>query len=240
VPDWRQFVAGQLAQWPPESPERQEIIEELASHLEETYEHLRHRGASHSQALQGALAQVENWKKLRREILTARTKEHLVNLRTSRLWIPCVVTLGLSVLTLVGFALLRINPGPFGSQSSQDIWWSHLQHGSIRGLAVLNEYTAWLIALPFIGALGAFLSSRAGGRLAEVLVSGAFPALAWLAIVSVVLAFAASLGPGRNTVMQLIDPPGIITLMVLVPAACLLLGVAIYRAAARVRPKSVA
>src|SRR5215470_12457698 len=60
VPDWRQFVAGQLAQWPPESPERQEIIEELASHLEETYEHLRHRGASHSQALQGALAQVEN------------------------------------------------------------------------------------------------------------------------------------------------------------------------------------
>jgi hypothetical protein len=239
MPDWRQFVRERLAQLQAETQEREEVIEELASHLEDTSDQLRNNGASPEQAMRGAISQVESWKKLQEEIQIARSREDIVNARTSRLWIPGIVTLGLSVLTLVGFALLRLNPGPFGSRSHQDIWWSHLQHGQIAKLAVINEYTVWLMALPFIGALGAYLSTRAGGGLAEVVTSGAFPALAWLVIVGIVLSFAATLGQSLD-MNALVDPLGVLTLMVLVPAACLLLGVAVYRAAARARIKSVA
>lgn len=247
MPDWRQFVRERMAQLQAETQEREEVIEELASHLEQTYDRLRNNGAAPEQAMQGAISEVESWKKLQEEIQIARTREDAVNARTSRLWIPSIVTLGLSVLTLVGFALLRLNPGPFAS-SHHDIWWSYLQHGHIAQFAVLNEYTVWLMVLPFIGALGAYLSSRAGGRTAAVVISAIFPALAWLAIVVIVLSFAATLGYGivgppvaaDERMIRPIGPTGVIVLLVLIPAASLLLGAGVYRAAARPRMKSIA
>jgi hypothetical protein len=39
-------------------------------------------------------------------------------------------------------------------------------------------YTPWLAGLPFFGALGAYISSRAGGSRATVLFVSVFPALA--------------------------------------------------------------
>jgi len=46
---------------------------------------------------------------------------------------------------------------------------------------VLVVYVSWLITLPFIGALGAYLSSRAGGRPRAVLASVIFPILPYFA-----------------------------------------------------------
>jgi hypothetical protein len=239
MPDWEKLVSRRLAQLALDDRERREVIAELAGHLEETYEASRQRGASHDEATRGALLQVDNWNRLQQEIYVARRKENVMNARTSRLWIPSLVTLAASVITLVGFAFLGLKPAPLGSPG-QGIWWSHLIGGITSGPYMVNEYTVWLMALPLIGALGAGLSSRAGGTLRDIVISGAFPALTWLTILFVVQSFAASLGRGLEAETAPVNVARLVILLVLIPGACLLLGVLVYHAAARRWAKSAA
>ena len=236
MPDWQQLVSHRLAALALDEREKQEVIAELADHLQETYEAVRRAGLSESDAVGRALLQVNNWDHLQRRISEA--KEYPMNARTSRLWLPSFVTLALSVVTLVGFAFLGLQPGPFGSRPGREVWWGHLISGNTGGLAFVNEYTVWLMALPFLGALGAYLSGRAGGRRRDILISGVFPALAWFAIVLVVFSFAASLGHGVTTLIAPVGPVGLLALLVLIPGACLLLGVLAYSAAAKRRTKA--
>jgi hypothetical protein len=240
MPDWEKLVSARLAPLALDERERQEVITELAGHLEEIYEAFRRKGASHDDAIRRALLQVDNWNKLQREIYVARTKENAMNGRTSRLWVPSFVTLAASVFTLVAFGFLGLQPGPLGSRPHHEEWSSHLIGGITSGSHVVNEYTVWLMVLPLIGALGACLSMRAGGTLREIVISGVFPAVAWLTIVLVVLSFAASLGHGLEAVTAPVGPVGLITLLVLIPGACLLLGVLGYHAAVKRWTKSAA
>ena len=46
------------------------------------------------------------------------------------------------------------------------------------GPRTILPYVQWLLSLPFIGALGAYLSSRAGGSRGTVLLASVFPVLA--------------------------------------------------------------
>ena len=241
MPDWEKLVSDQLAQLALEERERQEVIAELAGHLEEIYEGSRGKGASHDEAIRRALQQVDDWKKLRQEIYVARTKENPMNARTSRLWVPSFVTLAASVITLVAFGRLGLQPGPLGSRPHHEEWSSHLIGGITGGPHAVNEYTVWLMALPLIGALGARLSRRAGGTLREIIISGAFPALAWSTILLIILSFAASLGHGLlEAVTAPMGPAGLVTVLVMIPGACLLLGVLVYYGAAKRWTKSVA
>jgi hypothetical protein len=176
---------------------------------------------------------------LQREIYCARAKENVMNARTSRLWIPSLVTLTASFITLVAIAFLGLQPGPLGSRPDHENWSGHLVGGIITGLSyAVNEYTVWLLVLPFIGALGAGLSRRAGGTTREILISGVFPAMAWLAIVLVVLSFAASLGQGLQVVTAPVGPVGLILVVVVIPAAGLLIGVLAYSGMAKWRGKN--
>jgi hypothetical protein len=240
MPDWENLVSRRLAQLALDERERQEVVAELAGHLEEIYEAFRQKGASDDDAIRCALLQVDNWNTLQQEIYVARTKENIMNARTSRLWVPSFVTLAASVITLVGFAFLGLKPGPLGSQAHNEIWWSHLMGGIASGPYMVNEYTVWLMALPLIGALGAGLSSRAGGTLRDIVISGAFPAVAWLTILFVVQSFAASLGRGLEAETAPVNVARLMILLVLIPGACLLLGVLVYNVAARRWTKSAA
>jgi hypothetical protein len=241
MPDWEELVSRRLAQLALGERERQEVIAELAGHLEETYEGLRRTNASHDDAIRCALQQVDNWNKLQREIYVARTKENAMNARTSRLWVPSFVTLAASVITLVVFGHLGLQPGPLGSRPHHEEWSSHLIGGITGGPHAVNEYTVWLMALPLIGAIGAGLSRRAGGTLREIIISGAFPALAWSTILLIILSFAASLGYGLLEVVTApMGPAGLVTVLVMIPGACLLLGVLVYYGAAKRWTKSAA
>jgi len=240
MPDWKKLVSRRLAQLALDERERQEVVGELAGHLEEIYEALRQKGASRDDAIRGALLQVDNWNKLRQDIYVARTKENAMNARTSRLWVPSFVTLAASIITLVAFGFLGLQPGPLGSQPHHEEWSSHLVGGITGGSHVVNEYTVWLMALPFLGALGARLSRGAGGTLRDIIISGVFPALAWLTIVVVILSFAVSLGHGLQAVTAPVGPVGLITVLVVIPGVCLLLGVLVYYAAAKRWTKSAA
>jgi len=249
--DWDKVVGGRLALLSLEERERREVIAELAGHLEEIYEASRHTGDSDDEAIRCALLQVENWDKLQRQIHVARRKENAMNARASRLWLPSLLTLAASFITLVAFGFLGLPPGPLGSRPHHEEWSSHLIGGIIGGRHVVNEYTIWLMALPLIGALGADLSRRAGGTRREIIVSGVFPAVAWLTIAIIVLSYAASLGY-RDGISHMhtagvlevvtapVGPVGLITVLVLIPGGCLLLGVLVYYAMAKRWTKSVA
>ena len=164
MPDWEKLVSERLAQLALGERERHEVVAELAGHLEETYEASRQRGASDDEAIRCALLQVDNWNRLQREIYVARKKENVMNARTSRFWIPSLVTLAASIITLIGFTFMGLGPGPLGArpghamQDGHEIWWGHLV-GGISGITggphAVNEYTVWWMVLPLIGALGA-------------------------------------------------------------------------------------
>jgi hypothetical protein len=237
MPDWEKLVSDRLAQLALGERERQEVITELAGHLEETYEALLRSGLPEREAVHRALSQVTNWNDLQRRVYDARAKENIMNPRTSRLWLPSFVTLAASMITLVAFGFLGLQPGPLGSRPHHEEWSSHLIGGITGGSHLVNEYTVWLMVLPFVGALGARLSSRAGGTLRDIVISGVFPALAQLTIVLIILSFAASLEHGVKAVIAPIGPVGLLAVLVLIPGVALLIGVLAYSAVTKRREK---
>ena len=160
MPDWKQLVRKQMAtlELPPDTKE--DVIAELALHLEELSENARASGLTNSDATSLALKEVQNWRVLSAEISRARSKEQLMNFRTKSLWLPAMAgILGAGIAVTV---LHWIDVRPL-----------HLWTGSTH----LFFYWPWLAATPAIGALGAFLSRRAGGQVGSRLLAGLAPAL---------------------------------------------------------------
>jgi len=81
--------------------------------------------------------------------------------RTHQVWIPGFLTLILSMIFLAVLRELGFQPRIAGS-----------------GPNTVLLYVPWLLSLPFFGALGAYISSRAGGSRGTVLLASVFPALA--------------------------------------------------------------
>ena len=81
--------------------------------------------------------------------------------RVHQLWIPGFLTMALSIVFLVTLQKLGFNVRMVSWRDS-DIFF----------------YAPWLVSLPFLGALGAYISSRAGGSRGTALLASIFPALA--------------------------------------------------------------
>jgi hypothetical protein len=171
MPDWEALVRQQLVGLSLEADERREVIAELAAHIEETFEDLRRQGVPEEVAKERALFQVKDWHDLRRKIQTARRKENIMSDRVRQFWLPGFVTLFLSTSLL---ALTEIyGPKPWIMS------WGHPPVALI--------YIPWLFCLPFVGAVGAYLSYRAGGSGRAIFLSTIFSALPFLASIVVVL-----------------------------------------------------
>jgi hypothetical protein len=165
MPDWEALVGERLAASFLAPEERREVIAELASHLEETFEHLRRQGLSEEAAVERALLQVKKWHSLRRKIQKARRKEDVMTDRVKQIWLPGFLTLFLSMMLLM--LIQFIGPKPLVLSP----------HGwrVMAPMAVI--YVPWLLCLVPIGAMGAYLSSRAGASQRGTFVSIAFPVL---------------------------------------------------------------
>jgi hypothetical protein len=165
MPDWEALVGERLADSSLAPEERREVIAELAGHLEETFEQLRRQGLSEQAAIEGALSQVRNWQSLRRKIQKARVKEDVMTDRVKQVWLPGFLTLFLSMMLLM--LIQFIGPKPLVLSP----------HGwrVMAPMAVI--YVPWLVCLVPIGAMGAYLSSRAGASRRGTFVSIAFPVL---------------------------------------------------------------
>lgn len=170
--NWEAIVEQHLSDLALGPAESAEVIAELAAHLAESCEVLRKKGMTEEDAVQRTLSQVEDWQKLSRLIQAARTKENVMTNRVKQFWLPGLLTFALSSGIL---ALLQI----FGLKP-----WIVAFRGA---LPVGTLYVPWLLSLPLVGTLGAFLSHRAGGSKSMVLASIVFPVLPILAAFLVVL-----------------------------------------------------
>jgi len=160
MPDWREIARQGLGPLHFEAERADEIIGELAGHLEDLYSDAVRQGQSEAQAVQSALSAAADWDELRREIQLAAKEEIIMNYRVKTLWLP-----GAFAIALSGIAL-RLFEIP--SASSPSVFWAQ------TGLVV---YWRWLACLPVIGALGAYWSRHVGGRLIERAMAVSLPAL---------------------------------------------------------------
>ena len=162
MPDWQKLVRRRLSGLTLDAAEKDEVQAELATHLEESYEVFRAEGLPEYEAVQRTLAQVADWKDLQRKIDSARIAKDTMTNRVTQLWLPGLLTFALSM----GLLELVQKFGPRPIILNLD-----------KGTPVLMFYTSWLLILPLAGALGAYLSKRAGGSVRMVLASSIFPVL---------------------------------------------------------------
>src|SRR6266852_4655909 len=164
--DWEELVRAKLAGLAIEPREKREVIEELAAHLDETYEDLRGRGFTEEDAARRSLSEVKDWHDLQRLIQTTRMKENTMTNRVTQFWLPGLLTFTLSMGLLE--LVQKFFPQPFTLR---------LDHPP-----VLLFYLPWLLTLPLAGAMGAYLSKRAGASRRMTLFSSVFPVLPLAAV----------------------------------------------------------
>jgi len=168
--DWRQRVREHLEGCELPGSRREEVICELAAHLEEAYEDARLRGLAEEAAAQLALQEVADWRVLAAEICRAKTEEDFMNHRTRSLWLPALTTLLAASVSLMVTQFLGMQP--------RVVW---------VGKMGMTFYWAWLATLPLFGAFGASLSRRAQGPTRVRLAAGLSPALVMLIVMCLIL-----------------------------------------------------
>jgi len=161
MPDWQKLVGQRLSDLALDAAEKEEVHAELAAHLEDFYESLRTKSLQEQAAIQQTLAQVANWPDLRRKILMAKKGRDFMKKRLHQLWIPGFLTFILSTVFLMTLQKLGFQPRIVGD-----------------GPNAILFCAPWLESLLFVGALGAYLSSRAGGSRGAALFASVFPVLA--------------------------------------------------------------
>jgi len=137
-----------------------EVTAELAAHMEMFYEEQVAAGMPEEQALAQSLGQVQDWVKLRKELIRMKSG---VSERTRKLWAPGFACFVLAMFSQQCTAWAGLKP--------------HTAFIGTRGL-YFQFSPVWLMALPFFGALAAYLSKRAGGQLRTMILAATFPA--WL------------------------------------------------------------
>ncbi len=176
MPDWKALVRDRIGALDLPQAARDEVIAELAAHLQDIYEEQVAAGAAESQALDRALQQATGWGPLARNIARAKHKEEILNSRTKQLWLPGLVSLAGSMGWMM---LLQI------TSTKLQMPWKH------AGVAFL-PYVVWVLTLPLIGAASGYLSQRAGSkrpaRIAAVVFPSIIMSVLWLVLLAVVLA----------------------------------------------------
>lgn len=172
MPDWQELVRQRLSSLALDPAEREEIHAELAAHLEEAYESMLRDGINNSKAAKRTLGLAKDWQVLQRKITLVRSGKDTMKNRVTQLWLPGLATFLLSQGIL---AVLQI----WGPQA-----WILAKEGELP-MAVV--YVWWLVLLPLVGAIGAYLSWRSGGSQRAILLSMVFPVLPLLASILVVL-----------------------------------------------------
>jgi hypothetical protein len=205
--DWLAYVNHRLSRLPLSEAEALQVREELAAHLEDTHLSLRAQGLSESEAVRLTCDQVSSWQELRRNILSAKSEAFMQN-RVSQLWIPGLVTFFgsfvlLAVYEILGFPLFVIHPGE---------------------PSTIVIYVYWLLSLPLLGALGAYLSLRARGRGLAVHCAALFPALIMAAVLLAV--FLVALVVDRHASFRIVTSAFAVGVLngILLPGVFLLVG----------------
>jgi hypothetical protein len=170
MPDWKRIVSENMSALNLPSGAREEVIAELAVHMEETYESVRAHGLSNSAAMEQTLQEVGNWRVLAEDIHRAKSEEDPMNHRTKSLWLPALLTMLGASVSLMAAQFLGLHP--------RLVWFHDMG---------ITLYWPWLAGLPIFGAVGAYLSQRAHGPLRSRLAACLSPALIMLTVMLLIL-----------------------------------------------------
>jgi hypothetical protein len=136
MPDWQELVRQRMQ--PPPVTQTDEVIEELSTHLEETYNDLLDRGCAPQAAFERTLEEVDDWDILLKRICHTRLRRNPMNDRIKRWWLLVAVAwLGASLLVMVLQRTDRLYPD------------------------LILFYLPWLATFPLLGAAGAYLAQPA-------------------------------------------------------------------------------
>lgn len=227
--DWKQLVRERLATLNLPSNAKEEVVAELAAHLEDSAS----MDPETTESENRALARIP-WHKLLRAIERTKREEEEMNRRTKTLWLPSI-----AVLFTIGLILLFLGRAPFWqgfiwiacmalllctvaseanhlNRRTRSLWLPALANLAAASLFTLvltkisllprfveglNSgtgrwlYLVWLFSCPLFGALGAFLSRRAGGSRFARVAAGTFPAIAMFVLCMVAIPISALFEP---------------------------------------------
>jgi hypothetical protein len=172
MPDWQKLVRQRLGGLTLDAAEKEEVHAELAAHLEETYEALLREGIPEPAAIHRVLSLASDWNDLQRKIYSARTRKDTMTNRVKQFWLPGFLTFVLSAGLLALNQILGPKP------------WALMKVGQPP---MVLFFIPWLLSLPLVGAVGAYLCHRAGGSRRAIFSSIVFPVLPFLASILVVL-----------------------------------------------------
>jgi hypothetical protein len=213
MPDWQELVRQRLRGMALEGGEAEQVIDEIAAHLEDAYRAQLGLGLPDQVALRKALQEVNDWHCLKSEIESVRKEESNVNNRVTQFWLPSLITLFLANVLL---AVIQVFGPPHRI--------SNTPGGLIGWTPITMVYVSWIICLLFVGAIGACISRRAGGSWRTVVMSVLFPVLPYLAFFLIGLPLAMLLDD--HVARNLTIPAFMIGLIawVVLPGAALLSG----------------
>ncbi|MGC1221395.1 MAG: hypothetical protein WA872_06385 [Candidatus Sulfotelmatobacter sp.] len=149
--------------------DQEEVVAELAAHLEDLYEEKLGQGISEPEAAEGVVHEVVRWRSLATRIQRAKLKEEIMNDRTKHLWLPGLVSLTLAMILLAPLIAISMQPRFLGRSPLEMV------------------LLPWLAVLPLCGASGAYLSRRSGGSPRARLAAGLFPTIALLTLGSILV-----------------------------------------------------
>lgn len=160
--DWKALVSERLGRLGIAPQQQDEVVAELACHLEEIYKEQRAQGRSESEAIATTINQVADWPELARKISLAKRGEESMNNRAKSVWLPGILTVTVSIGWL---ELLQR-----ASFDSFKPWF--------QTFLPMLPFLLWVITLPLLGALGSFLSRFLEGESRTRLTAGLFPSIA--------------------------------------------------------------
>ena len=186
MPDWEKLVRERMSTLNLPADTKEEVISELAAHLDDAYQNEITRGAEESKAARHVLSEVQ-WNKLAREIRLATRKEESMSNRNQALWLPVVVNLLVAAVLLI--VLIGLGIDERMTQSSilviERLAIKHLEHFSFfAAICKVLEmiHLSWLLTLPLSAALGCLIARRAQASPTVRLIVGLAPSLLGLAV----------------------------------------------------------
>jgi hypothetical protein len=102
--NWQTMVRKKLEGGGLPRAHRDDVIHELAAHLEESYAQARSGGLADDAAVEQTLQQVEDWDVLAEDIRRAKPREDDMNHRTKTLWLP-----GIAIMFGAGLLLVFLD-----------------------------------------------------------------------------------------------------------------------------------
>ena len=253
MPDWKDLVEERLSRLNLLPSAKEDVIAELAAHLEDS-------AATNPEASESEHRALDiQWPRLRRAIERTKRKEGTMKRLTKALLLSIAVLFpaGLVLLFLGRAAVAQLfiwtacaamllcaaaSDGNRLSQRSRSLLVPALTtfFGASVSLMLcqffgmqprivwvhnlgMSFYWPWLGSLPLFGAAGAHLSKRAQGRISSLLTAALFPALIMLTVMLLILPWGLAID-GFHFFRLVAFGLGLIN-WVVIPAAALLLGV---------------